>query len=48
MLTIAAAMVLVAIWSQWQSKIPPLDQKDLERHRRVSDEKCKEWMYPFE
>jgi hypothetical protein len=48
MLTIAGAMVLVAFWMERQTKIPPLDRKDLERHRRISEEKCRDWMYPFE
>ena len=48
MLTIAVAMVLGVFLRELKCKIPPLDQKDLQRHRRLSDEKCRDWMYPFE
>jgi hypothetical protein len=48
MLAIAAARLLAACLRGRQGKIPPMDQKELRRYRRVSDEKCRDWMYPFE
>jgi hypothetical protein len=48
MLAIAAAMLIAACLRGWQGKMTPLDRKDMERHRRISDEKCRDWMYPFE
>jgi hypothetical protein len=48
MLAIAAAMLLGAFLKNWQGKIPPLDRKDLARHRRASEEACRDWLYPFE
>ena len=50
MLTIATAVLLAACFKGWHThaKVPPMDRKDLERLRRDSDAKCKDWMYPFE
>jgi hypothetical protein len=48
MLAIAAAMLLAACLRGRQDRIPPLDKKDLARYRRASDEKCRDWLYPFE
>jgi len=47
-LTLAFAMVLVAILKQLKTRIPPLDRKDLVRHRLLAEQKCRDWMYPFE
>jgi len=48
MLGIVAAMLLAAFLRGWPGRIPPLDRKDLARYRRASEEKCRDWMYPFE
>ncbi len=48
MLTIAGAMLLAVCWRSFDTRIPPLDRKELDRHRRLSEEKCRDWMYPFE
>ena len=47
-LTIALAMGLVAVLKHLHTKIPPLDHKDLVRHRLLAEQKCRDWMYPFE
>jgi hypothetical protein len=49
MLAIAAAMLLAAfLRGRRQDRIPPLDRKDLEWYRRASEQKCRDWRYPFE
>jgi hypothetical protein len=48
MLGIVAAMLLGACLRGWHGKRAPLDRKELARHRRASEEKCRDWMYPFE
>lgn len=47
-LTLAVALVLLAILKQFRTRIPPLDRKDLIRHRMLAEQKCRDWMYPFE
>ena len=48
MLAIAAAMLLAACLRMWPPKITPMDRKDMDRYRRASEEKCRDWMYPIE
>jgi hypothetical protein len=47
-LTIAAAALLAACIRGRESRIPSFDQEDLARYRRDSEEKCRDWLYPFE
>lgn len=47
-MAIAAAMLLGALWKFRKRKVKPLDRKELARHRRASEEACREWLYPFE
>jgi len=48
MLSIAVAMLLAACLRGRPARITPLDRKELARHCRDSEEKCRDWMYPFE
>jgi len=47
MLAIAAALLLAAFLRELRTRISPLGRKDMERHRRASEEQCRQWMYPF-
>jgi hypothetical protein len=48
MWTVATAFVLAVCIKGWKRKLPPLDRDDLIRFRRHSEEKYREWTYPFE
>jgi hypothetical protein len=47
MLAIALVMLLAAGLRSRHS-VSRVDKKDLARHRRASEAKCRDWMYPFE
>lgn len=47
-LTVAVAIVVAAILKRVHTKTPPLDRKDLARHRLLADQEYRDWMYPFE
>jgi hypothetical protein len=47
MLAIAAFLLLAVFLRETRTGISPLGGKDLERHRRASEEQCRQWMYPF-
>jgi hypothetical protein len=48
MLAIVAAMLLAAGWKSLRAKTSPPDKKEMARHRLTSEQKCRDWTYPFE